>query len=163
MSEKSPPYLAKPSGLKVAFNHIEAADGNSAVLYLADPGKGTVEDVGQVAQSLALLSRAYGNIVIEGAEPWQQPVALGVLVSLLKMCYKVPRITVHTTWTIEELCQPEHAARPFLNQIISYIDVLEDREKIVDVVATLKRGELVVMEGCCASLIPGRFYCHLGV
>lgn len=124
---------------------------------------GHIEDVGELARSLGMLAR-HGNLTISGGEALQQPVALAVLVALLKQAHRVKHIILYTGYTIEELCQPYHPARPFLPQILQNIDVMVDgrfiaqlddpyiayrgsrNQRVIDIPATLRAGAVVELD-----------------
>lgn len=78
-----------------------------------------------LAETLMNLAGKDGNITISGGEAFQQPAALAELVYELRK-HGAGHILVYTGYTWEELHQPLHPARFWLEVILERINILVD-------------------------------------
>lgn len=170
--------------MKINIHKIEASSfvdgpGQRAVLFvqgctLACPGcqsrhtwpldSGRLEDVNDVAQTLASLADSNGgNVTISGGEIMLQADAIASLVIRLRQL-GVEHIVAYTGFTWENLHLPGHPAQPYLDTILSGIDVLVDgpfikaqdddfityrgsrNQRVIDTLASMILGELVVVD-----------------
>lgn len=103
------------------------------------------------------------EVTFTGGEPFQQPAALGQLVSILKRVYGF-HIIVYSGYTLNEILSLTFPGRFYLLNILSSIDVLVDgrfvkalddpfityrgsrNQRVIDIPATLEAGDIVLLD-----------------
>ncbi len=141
---------------------------------LWDARMGRLEEVEQVAKTLALLSEKHGNVTLSGGEVFAQPAALAQLVTLLRK-YGVRHILIYTGYTWEELLSPAGHLFSWARAVCEYCDVLVDgrfepaldderisyrgsrNQRPIDVAASLESGRAVLLDWDAPELVidPG--------
>lgn len=175
----------------IQIHHIESSSvvdgpGKRAVLFvqgctLACPGcqnkklwpaeGGRAAPVDDLAVTLATLAASNGgNVTLSGGEIMQQPAAIAELVARLRGL-GVKHIIAYTGYTWEQLFDTYHPARPWLQAILEYVDVLVDgpfiralddpfityrgsrNQRPIDVIESLFAGHVVTLDWSAPEII----------
>jgi anaerobic ribonucleoside-triphosphate reductase activating protein len=171
-SIESRSYVDGPGERTVFFAQgcpIHCPGCQSPHLWGEDGGK--AEETVDIAIALASLTSRTHNLTLSGGECLAQPEALAELLSWVRNITRGLHIVLYSGYTWEELHNPKHPAYPWINQIMSRVDILVDgrfiisqddpmiswrgsrNQRVINVPATLKAGKIVTEQWDGAQVI----------